>query len=300
MPNSLQIRYIECHFILNAGQFKSGGNTKIIKCNSDNVLGDRNNGLSVHAEIKKTSGLNQDECNLIIYGIIKDDIAQLTTLNYQLLYYQKNQLIIYAGYNDTNLSLVFKGDIIQAQGDYSDTNRPLHVLARTGFFDNIQVAQHINVEGQTTAFNIFSKLANTLKLSLSDNANTSSIQLFNHILTGGATEQVQTLANQVNIDAKSDGNNLYLTKRNNIIKNNVQIDVNANTGLLSYPKINQNGVIFRMRFDTNVRWGGTISLVSEAPKTTGIWRTYSLTYTLENLGSKFEIEVQGSRFGFGF
>jgi len=280
MASKLRIRNMEVRFVLQYGnKFQGKYNTKII------------NQLSMEAKVTKTGGVSKDSADITIYGMLLDDITQLTTLNYLTNDVNRNRVELYAGYDDV-LSLLFVGDIVTASADLSDVNRPFKVQAQTGFYAGATNAPNTNVKGKIKAQDIFSNLAQQANLTFVNQD--VDVLVSNPIFIGGITEQISALANQIGVISKIDGDVLTISKNSTAFGKKVVL-LNKDSGLLGYPKIDNQGVVFRAYFNPEIKYRYDIKLESIAPKCSGVWNIYELQYDLKNHGDKFEILIKASK-----
>lgn len=287
--NNMQLRNIEVRFALKKGNFSNGKNLKIIKGYSYNN-NQYKDGINISAKINKEGGKSQDKADITITGLLYDDIALLSTLNFRPLQVVKNRVQVFAGYGN-ELSLIFEGDIIKAAASFSDPNIPFKVEAQAGYFNQIKLNEPVNIKGKIPVSKVFETLAKQSELTYK-NVDIDG-ELDNPVLTGGSTDQIYNLGNQLGIQTKIDNGVLIVAKRNSPLHKNV-FKISPQSGLLNYAFLDEKGVVARIRFNPNINFGSVIDLVSIVPKAKGVWKVYSLEYVLENYHEKFEITLKAS------
>jgi len=284
----LENRSIKVEIILDHGTFREGYNTKII-------TGDSTTGSSFRIQIEKAGGFARDNAELTIYGMNEDDQSILSTLSYQPNEIRRNKIIISAGYNGEYVQY-FAGEIMTANAIYADPSRAFHILAVAALFAGIDIAPHTNNPGTVSVAKLLQTLCTGAGLTLK---NTGVIlNSKNYIATGSYIDQIRSICDDFNLVYRIDNNVLSVAPQGIPLENTLVI-LNAGSGLLSYPTVDQNGVHFRCRFDPNIKFGNKVRIQSIVPKASGDWGIYSIQTALENRHEKWEISASGSLYAFG-
>ena len=281
VSSNMYKRVIETRITLDKEVFNSNNNQKIIR------------ELTSDVQITKVGGKERDKATIVINGMLQDDISRLTTLSYKPLQVQKNRIEVWAGY-DKELSLVFSGDIKTAQADFSNVNSPMAFECQTGHFIAAKALPPTHQQGSVRADMLFKRLANQAGLSYK-NVNVNSA-ILNPVLQGSAIEQIQDLANQLQLQVNFDSDTLVVAKRGSVLHSGNPL-LSVDTGLLGYPVITEKGLKIRCRFNPSIKFGGCIILKSESPianKINGIWKIFSLKTHLQNNAARWEQELECS------
>jgi hypothetical protein len=115
----------------------------------------------------------------------------------------------------------------------------------------------------------------------------------NAVFEGSPIEQARQCAKQIGAELILDDETMILVSNGASRKGNAVL-LNANSGLLGYPTMNQNGIEIRAIFNPNFRFAGLIKLETTTPKCSGTWRIIKMTHTLDsNLpsGGKWETAI---------
>ena len=281
-PTQLFTRQLQCKLILQSGTFNQGNNTKIV----DN--------LTINATISKTLNNNfTQEASIIIYGMNKSDIAALSTLGYAPLIYEANQIEVYAQYEGMAPALAFTGYIVKAYAEFANPNRPMYFDCQATYQQAINNAQAFNSIGTVSTADAFNTLATGLGYSFQNNG--VSGQLNNLILTGSPIAQLQQLAKQTDTMCVVDNNTVKIAPNGQALSNEI-LDINSESGLLSYPVIDIWGVRFRMRYNPVLQLGQYIHLSTSVPipKATGQWFVYDMQSSLNNRHENWYTDVRCS------
>lgn len=269
-PKKLRVRQLQCKFILQSGEFKQGYNTKIIDDNTINAL------------VTKTMSNNfTNSADIIVYGMNDSNIAALSTLGFTPNIYELNHIELYAQYEDDSESLCFKGYIAKAWCDFSDPNRPMHFQCQETYLNSIENVDPINIKGSSDVIELFSNLASKLNLSLQNNGVSGIMN--NPILTGSTIDQLKTLSKQTEVNCVVDNGKLKISPKGFSLTTEI-LNINSESGLLSYPTIDSYGVRFRIRYNPVLNIGQYIALQTKVkiPKATGKWFVYDMQSSLNN------------------
>lgn len=281
-PTNLFTRELQCKLILQSGTFNQGNNVKLV------------NNLTINATVHKTLNNNfTQEASIVIYGMNKSDIASLSTLGYAPLIYEANKIELYAQYAGTTPSLCFSGYIVKAWAEFSDPNRPMYFECQTTYQQALTNVTPYNSNGTENIADIFKNFADTLNYSFINNGVTGKVN--NLILTGGTIAQIQQLARQTNINCIVDNNCLKIAPIGNALSNEI-LNINSESGLISYPSIDVWGVKFRIRYNPTLQLGQYIKLstIVPIPKSTGQWYVYDMQSSLNNRHENWYSDIRAS------
>jgi hypothetical protein len=288
-PPSLKIRQLQCELILQSGQFNQGGNVKLV---NNNII---TSGVStINATVHTSLSSNfTNSADVIIYGMNESDIAALSTLGYAALKYELNGLNLYANYSDQQKSLCFSGYIVRAWCDFSDPSRPMHFECQTTYQDALGDVTPTSIKGSVGVVDLFSKFASSLGYSLQNNG--VSGLLNNPIFTGSPIDQLKKLSKQTSTTCVADKGILKIAPFRYSLSN-LELSINSESGLLSYPTIDAWGVKLKIRYDPTLQIGQYIRLetIVPVPKATGRWYVYDMQSTLSNLHEPWYTELKCS------
>lgn len=280
-PTSLQNRQLQCKITLQSGTFNQGFNTLTV------------NDATINAIVNTSMNNNfTNSSQITIYGMNKSDIAALSTLGFAPLKYELNTIELYAQYENDPSSLCFTGFIVKAWADYSDPSRPMHFECQTTYQDAINNVDPINLKGSINITDLFSNLASKLGLSLQNNGVTGIIN--NPIFTGSVIDQLKNISKQTGINCVIDNNKLKIAPKTFSFSNEI-VNINSDSGLLSYPTIDAWGVKFRIRYNPVLQIGQYVALQTSVPipnsqgqqirpplRGNGNWFVYDMQSSLNN------------------
>lgn len=256
----LPTRYLKIKFILKSGIFESTlNNSKIIDGSVD--------GLSIHVNFTRSTGMIQSNANIVIFGMNMNDIRQLTQLQYYAgSYLPKNQIEIYAGYElneDGMPPLAFKGLIFNAGANLNNVNRPFIIYALDLWSTGIASLPNIEAKGIHQINDIIQEIIANYKTQAGIEYiyQPQNVQgtINNFSTQGSFINQLDAITTQTNYAYKIDDPFVIVYKKNTN-PNTFEYIIDKDTGLLGYPKIEQLGISIRVRYNSNLRWGGKIIL----------------------------------------
>ncbi len=288
-PPSLKTRQLQCNLILQSGQFNQGGNVKIVNSNLI-TTGVSTINATVHTSLSSNFTNSAD---IIISGMNESDIAALSTLGYAALKYELNRIELYANYSDQQKSLCFSGYIVRAWCDFSDPSRPMHFECQTTYQDALADVTPTSVKGSVGVVDLFSKFASSLGYSLQNNGVIGILN--NPIFTGSPIDQLKKLSKQTSTACVADKGVIKIAPLRFALSNLI-LEINSESGLLSYPTIDTWGVKLKIRYNPILQIGQYIKLetIVPVPKATGRWYVYDMQSTLSNLHEPWYTELKCS------
>lgn len=281
-PSTLKVRQLQCRLTLQSGTFEQGYNTKVV------------NNLTINALVNKSLTNNfTSSAEITIYGMNESDIAALSTLGYTPLVYELNKIELFAQYEGDTQSLCFSGYIIKAWCNFADPSRPMHFQCQVTYQDALNNINPINANGAISVPSLFQNLATTIKCSLQNNGVGGIIN--NPILTGSPIDQLKSLSKQTATNCLVDNGILKIAPKGFSLSNLI-LNINSESGLISYPTIDAWGVKFRMRYNPVLQIGQYIALqtIVPIPNSSGQWYVYDMQSSLNNRHENWFTDVKCS------
>ncbi len=265
---SFRKRGLKVQITLRKGKFKDGSNSIMI---SD---------LGMTATVEKAGPPDFGKASVSIYGLPADVMEQLSTLSMMPMFYNFNYINIFAGDEIQGYSQIFAGTIQNATADFnSQPDVKMNINARVGFWGSVTAQGQNVVSGSQPVSGFISNQAKLAGMTFENKGVTSSVQ--NAIFSGSPVEQAKQAAEQVGAELVIDDDKMILIPQGGAIKGNVPV-LSAETGLLGYPTMSQNGIEFKAIFNPAFRFAGLIELKTMVPKCTGQWRIIKLSHKLSS------------------
>ena len=248
--------------------------------------------LAMSVRVEKTGAPDFGKASAVIYGLPLDVMEQLSTLCMHPLYVRRNYINIYAGDEYNGYNQIYAGTITKASGDFNSApDIKFNIESQIGFFGAV-TAQGANViSGSQSASTFIEQQAKKIGFTFKNEGVTGTVK--NAVFEGSPIEQARQCAKQIGAELILDDETMILVSNGASRKGNAVL-LNANSGLLGYPTMTQNGIEIRAIFNPNFRFAGLIKLETLVPKCSGAWRIVKMSHTLDsNLpsGGNWEIQI---------
>lgn len=251
-------------------------------------------GIDVRFNVKKYMGQVMNEANIEIWNLPQEDIEYLTTFTSQwIAINQRKRIRISAGYKDTNIGLLFDGDIVEALPSVPP-DVCLRCKARSGAYGNSTIISK-SITNPVSVKDVFKQASQWTGLTINDYTTTNR-KLDSFFYTGSATQLINQINNIPDIIAyEDDGALCIVDKAKPDIKKGIRL-VNKDSGMIGIPQPDALGVKVRLLLDPNIRIGQQIKVESIAiPACNGIYTIYELEHSGELRGSDFYTEITARR-----
>lgn len=262
-------KQIEIRLTLGVGTFAGGGNTKII------------NGLATSVRIKKPGLPDKNGASIVVYGMLPEDMASFTTLNFRPLEVSKNLIQILTGNKgDTNLSVAFSGEVTSSFADYNSApDIAFRIEALAGYYPSIIAAPPKTFKGSVPVADIVSGIAKEIGYQFENFGVTAS--LLNPVLNGSPIEKARSACRHANVALYIDDNRLRITPPNGHVGVAGTVVLSAESGMIGYPTFGADGIRLKGYYQSELELGGVIRVASIVPKATGNWKITKLEHALE-------------------
>lgn len=293
-PTNLRTKRLKVSVTLDAGTFPDGQNTIVI-----------DNTCTMDVEVTKTNGFTPQTANVTIYGLTHENIAAMSHISYKPFERFANTLVIEAGYagSDENginypFGVIFKGQIGNAIPDYSDASRPFRIEGYNGWFGNLQMQPHLNIQGSTLVQNVLQTIVGGMGKSLTVNGDISGQSINNPIYTGGHDDQLRQVCQDCGLNYVSDDTNVSVAPFGVPLIKGI-IEISPDDILLSYPEADQLGWKIRVRHNPQIQYGVQVKAKSmvitksfkgdqDTDNTYNDFFVAGITDTLQNRHDKWE------------
>lgn len=250
--------------------FREGGNT--VKLPS---------GLRMSANILQAGGYSDGTMDLVIYGMTRSVMNQLSTLGMQINLVPKNPITLLAG-ETGKMATAFQGYIIAAYADYNASpDVAFHISAHTLAAFATAPAEPTSFQGSADVSTIMSGLATKMGLRFENSGVTT--KLSNQYLSGSLRDQARALVQAAGINWNSgEGGVLAIWPKNGSRGGRIPVIAPPPEGsMIGYPTYTAYGIQMRNLFDPNIGLGQKVQVKSSV-LTTGEWQVYRLGHTLES------------------
>jgi len=253
---------------------------------AEGVFSDKNNqvvldGFRAIVEVQKAGGQMMSTSTVRIYGLAQELMNQLTTLAFKAMSYIKNTIDVIVLDGDQQ-TLIFRGQIINAWGDYSGMpDVCLYIETQTGYFQQLELGDPLVYKGTANVSDLMLALAKKLGVPLESNGVTAKITNPNY---GGSTiDQIRNLAADTKTDFYLDDTVLAICPKGLTRKRTARVPlITSQSGLIGYPTFDKVGITFNTLFNPSILFGSQIIMESDIPQANGLWQVCSMVHKLES------------------
>ena len=268
VPSSFKLRKLKVQITLNKGSFKNGSNTIMI---SD---------LGISANIEKLGPPDFGKASVVIYGLSRDVMEQISTLSLMPMYHNYNYINVFAGDDYSGYTQVFAGTIASAVADFnSQPDIKMKTDARIGLFGSITAQGQNVLKGTQSVASFVEKQAKAAGFIFKNEGVTASVK--NAIFSGSPIEQARQACEQVGAELIIDDDKMILIGNGSSLRGAVP-KLTATTGLIGYPSMSSNGISFKAVFNPQFKFAGLVELKTMVPKCSGQWRITKLSHKLSS------------------
>ena len=240
--------------------------------------------LFISARGVKYAGVVPNECEVIIYNLTQAQrnylLSQTSPFQYPRNLKKMSLDVGRQSYGTFNL---FEGNVIAS----SPTQPPdIGVILRslTGAFGLGQIIP-INQPGVSKLSTISKAVAASTGTTLDFQATDKNIS--NYSFTGGASKQINKLADSGSVDAYIDNGTLVVKNRGQALPGTPR-PINANTGMVGIPEVDELGVHVKVMIDNSLKLGQRVTITSALnPTANGTYTIYSMAFELSNREPQF-------------
>ncbi len=239
-------------------------------------------GLRMSANIEHAGGHSDGTLDLVIYGMARSLMNQLSTLGMQINLVPKNPITLTAG-TAGKMSTAFNGYIIAAYADYNASPEvAFHISAHTLGAYAAAPADPTSFRGTVPVSTILSGLATKMGLRFDNNGVTTTLS--NQYLSGSLRDQARAAVKAAGISWNAGERGVLAIWPKNSSRNNGQIPLIASPpegSMIGYPTYTAYGIMLQNLYDPTIGLGQKIKVKSSV-LTTGEWATYGLSHRLES------------------
>ena len=241
-------RKINLTITLGEGQFGGSGQNSV-----------KLQGLRIIATIQKLGPPAFGTAEVRVFGLPPSIMNEVSTLGVPLnMIRLKNTITVEAGDDVSGMATVYNGYIYRAWQNFDyQPETLLQIVSNTGAVDAIAPATPTSVQGGGDVATIMSNLAQRMPGGARSFQNHGvQVQISNIYLAGTAMEQAHELARQANIEMQDDGPGgvLAIWPKNGTRGGTTPL-ISVQSGLIGYPRYQDQGVSIRCLFTPNLSIG---------------------------------------------
>lgn len=265
--------------------------------------------IAIKGRIERKASATGSTAKISIANLSKPDVEYLTTQTSRFVNPATQKKInVFAGYESAGVGQIFSGDIVSAFPEgLPDTW--LNIEAKTNYYNQTNIISYSITEAKTQE--IAQNIANQYGLAF-DWRSTSEklIDCFN--INGSKARLLDELNKLDNFRAYIDNGVLRVVDRheappiesetpkvyNSTVSNTKKTGyvkyINADSGLIGIPQIDEYGVKIKILIDPSLNLGDWFKLESRLyPIVNGFYQIYEMVYDFASREPQFYIEIRG-------
>ena len=231
--------------------------------------------------IEQVGGYQASICTLELFGLSKKLMDRLTVNNRLTNSISKNTVAVWAGTDDTDMTVIFRGDIFSAYADFSNApNVPFIVNCQIGFVDVVKPAAPLYFKGAVDIAVIAKSIAASLGCELDDSYGVKGV-LNDAYYEDTNGKKLKKFQQDAGIDVYYTPPTLAIMPKG-IARNTGLIPIISDqTGLVDYPMMDMNGsIIITVLYNPKIFHGCIIDLHTSYPNCTGQFFVLSMFHDL--------------------
>lgn len=224
------------------------------------------------------------QLQLRVYGMTMEQMNQYSSTGSNMVAVQNQSVTVNAGNEGGAMNQVFSGTLISSFIDLSHMPEVCFTCAAVaGYYNKAAPSAPNTYQGAQNAEDI---IASLVKLMGSDwafsNPKNAHAVLQNQYLSGSIVDQIQQVARAASFPMAIE-NNVVTIWPNDGTRDDIVINLSAQTGLVGYPSYWEAGFVVKSEFNPIITTGRTINLTSGLPKANGSFPVQYVTHELSTL-----------------
>lgn len=240
-------------------------------------------GLRCSAVITNPGGNSAfGQLQLQVYGMTLDQMNEYSSTGSNMVAVQDQSVTVTAGNQNGSLNQVFSGTLISSFIDLSNVPEVSFVCAAVaGYYNKAAPSAPNTYEGSQKAEDIIAALAGQIGYAF-ENKNGATAVVQNQYLSGSIIDQMQAVARAASFPMIIENKTVTIFP-NNGTRDDIIIEMSAETGLVGYPSYWEAGFVVRSEFNPIITIGRIINLKSQLPKANGKFPIQYVTHELSTL-----------------
>jgi hypothetical protein len=257
---SFKRRQIDVTFKLGEGQFGESG--------FDTV---KLSGLRCQVDIALAGGISKGALNLRAYGMTMDMMNKLAKIGRQINDVRNNVVSIEASNDTGGMSKVFEGSIFIAWADFNGApDVCMNIEAAAGWFEANKPIEASSIKGGMKVATFIQGLAQSMGMDFQGNG--VQAMLPTSYFPGTAWDQLLAAVQMAGINYSFDKTNnvIAIWEKGKYRSGSIPV-ISPETGLIGYPKFNDQGITLTTEFNPDIVSGGLIEVKTSLEPAAGFW-----------------------------
>ena len=253
------------------------------------------NGFRATVDVTMAGWHTNGSAVMRIWGLSQSLMNAVTTLTWAPLSINEKNIVEVWAVDGGVETLVFKGDIVNAWGDYSGMpDVCLFIQTSTCYNLQVQPALPTSYNDAISVEVVLRQLADKMGLILEVTPTISKMTIDRPYLQGSLIDQLRQLINATDLRYSLTADILSAYTKDEYRSGGTFAPViNPDTGLMGYPIFDNNGVNFKCYYNPAIANGGAIKVESSVTRASGTFAVTAIDYHLSSLmpGGPWFMEV---------
>lgn len=243
-------------------------------------------GARTSVRVDNSGGLAGSSASIQVWGLSLSLMNQLSTLGQMIQFIPRNRITVTAGEVGGAMSVVFKGTIQQAYGDFNGApNVPFKMECNSTGAENAIPIEASSYTGAASVVDILRSIADKMGWGFENNGVDATLS--NPYLCGSAVEQVRRVAAAVRIDAQVIDQVLVICPRRTGRAGDIPLIAAPPVGtMVGWPSYTQQGLVVKTLFDPRIKMMGMVQVQSSLKRASGTWKVHKVDLALDALVPK--------------
>lgn len=236
-------------------------------------------GYRMSAVIQHAGGVSNGQLFLSIWGLDRSLMDGLSTYGMKVNLISKFPITLEAGDDQNGMAKVFLGNIITGEANYSGQPEvDLRIVANNIGPEAVAPVPATSFRGSVDVATVMLGFATQMGLFFENSG--VQTRLRNPSFTGSAYDQMQSCAEQANINAVVVDDTLAIWPKFGSRNGSIPL-VSPQTGMLEYPSFNALGVSVRSLFNRSIGFGQEVKIQSSITAACGQFTVCNLMHELD-------------------
>lgn len=224
------------------------------------------------------------QLQLRVYGMTLEQMNQYSSAGSNMVAVQNQSVTVSAGNVGGVINEVFSGTLISSFIDLSHQPEVCFTCAAVaGYYNKAAPSAPNTYEGSQNAEDIIKSLVGLMGSPWTfQNPKGAHAVLQNQYLSGSIVDQIQQVARAASFPMAIENNTVTIWP-NDGTRDDIEIDLSAENGLVGYPSYWEAGFVVKSEFDPIITTGRIINLTSGLPKANGSFPVQYVSHEISTL-----------------
>ncbi|MFJ3048518.1 baseplate hub protein [Herbaspirillum chlorophenolicum] len=238
-------------------------------------------GYRVVADVAVVGGDAQGQLQLQIYGMPLDLMNQLTTIGPIMTEIRiQNRILVAAGDDGSELSVLFEGTIDQAYANFQTMPEVVfNISALSALGASVKPVGAKSYKGSTDVAAVMKTLADEMGFAFENNG--VDVKLASPYFPGTSLQQVKLCARAAGINYSTDRGVLAIWPQDGARGGEIPL-IAFDTGLVGYPAFSSNGLVVTTLYIPTMKQGGQVDIESTMTVASGRWNVATVLHSLSS------------------